>query len=252
MHPSDERFQELPRQRVADRIAAELKRLIAVGELGPGERLPGERQLAEMMNVSRVSVRAALQQLKAQGLVDAVQGGGTRVLSSVRHLDLPLTELVKENVTSLHDLMEVRAALEVWAARRAALHATPEQVAELASILESMTDSCRARTYKASDDLRFHLVIARATASCVYMHMLETLRDILVEMLAFHRYELLASERDDLALLAQHRAVYEAIRDRDSDAAARAMAAHLGWILEHYEKERQRRADGDVAGQAAE
>lgn len=252
MQPSDERFQELPRQRVADRIAAELRRLIAVGELGPGERLPGERQLAEMMNVSRVSVRAALQQLKAQGLVDAVQGGGTRVLSSVRHLDLPLTELVKENVTSLHDLMEIRAALEVWAARRAATHATPEQVAELASVLESMTDSCRARTYKASDDLRFHLVVARATASCVYMHMLETLRDIMIEMLAFHRYELLASERDDLALLAQHRAVYEAIRDRDPDEAARAMAAHLGWILGHYEKERQRRADGEVACQAAE
>ena len=54
MHPSDDRFQELPRQSVADRIAAELRRLIAVGELGPGERLPGERQLAEMMNVSRV------------------------------------------------------------------------------------------------------------------------------------------------------------------------------------------------------
>src|SRR3546814_15526559 len=73
---SDPRFREIPRERVSDRVANELLKLIGDGRLTPGERLPGERQLATMMGVSRVPIRAALPQLKEQGLLSAVQGGG--------------------------------------------------------------------------------------------------------------------------------------------------------------------------------
>src|SRR5262245_54964571 len=69
-HP-DPRFKAIARERVSDRVARELMRLIAEGRLAPGERLPGERELATLMGVSRVSVRAALQQLKARGLLSA-------------------------------------------------------------------------------------------------------------------------------------------------------------------------------------
>src|SRR3546814_4707795 len=114
----DRRFQEIPRERGADRIASELLRLLSSGELAPGERLPGERQLADMMGVSRVSVRAALQQLKAQGFVTAVQGGGTRITAAADQLDSALARLVRANRNNLHDLAEVRANLEVWADRK--------------------------------------------------------------------------------------------------------------------------------------
>ncbi|HTH15228.1 MAG TPA: winged helix-turn-helix domain-containing protein, partial [Magnetospirillum sp.] len=78
---------------VSDRVADRLMARIASGEWMPGQRLPGERQLAEDMGVSRVSVRAALQALKTQGFVDAVQGGGTRVVANDRCMDPGLTEL---------------------------------------------------------------------------------------------------------------------------------------------------------------
>ena len=94
--------------------------MIASGSLVPGERLPGERQLAQMMNVSRVSVRAALQQLKAQGLVAATQGGSTRIIASSESLDRGLGRLVRADLRNLLDLAELRAQLEAWAARRAA------------------------------------------------------------------------------------------------------------------------------------
>jgi DNA-binding FadR family transcriptional regulator len=131
----DRRFQEIPRERVADRIAGELLRMISSGELAPGERLPGERQLADMMGVSRVSVRAALQQLKAQGFVTAVQGGGTRITAAADQLDSALARLVRANRNNLHDLAEVRSNLEVWAARRAAERGSPEQIAEIERII---------------------------------------------------------------------------------------------------------------------
>ena len=66
--------------------------------------------------MSRVSVRAALQRLKAQGLLSAVQGGGVRVISADAATGPPLAELVRVNREDLHDLAEIRAILEVWAA----------------------------------------------------------------------------------------------------------------------------------------
>jgi len=224
----DPRFHEIPRERVADRVAQELLRLIASGELAPGERLPGERQLAEMMNVSRVSVRAALQQLKAQGFVAAVQGGGTRVIAASKGGGSALAELIRVNRDNLHDLAEIRAGIEVWAARRAAERGTPEQIAEIGRIYDLMTQPDRAPRHKAEDDLNFHMTIAKASASGVYLHLMSVLSEILEEMFTFHRYRLQIGRQYDRLLLAQHGAIYDAIRRRDGEAAARAIAAAPG------------------------
>ena len=116
----DLRFQQIEREKVSDRVAQELLRLIGEGRLAPGERLPGERQLAEMMHVSRVSIRSALQQLKTQGLITAIQGGGTRIATVTEEIERGLSSLVRANDSNLRDLIEIRTNLEVWAARRAA------------------------------------------------------------------------------------------------------------------------------------
>jgi DNA-binding FadR family transcriptional regulator len=244
---NDPRFQAIERERVSDRVAQELMRLIASGLLAPGERLPGERQLADMMNVSRVSVRAALQQLKAQGLVQAVQGGGTRIIASTEDMEAALTQLVRHDRANLHDLAEIRVQLEVWAARRAAERASDEQVADIESKLRAMGDPQRQSRFKAEDDLAFHLAIAKAAGSAVYMHLMSVLGDILEEMLAFHRYTLSATPEDDRAFLAQHKAVFEAIAARDKEAAAKAMEEHLKHVLRRYERydEHGEKAIGD-------
>ncbi len=238
-HP-DPRFKEIARERVSDRVARELMRLIADGRLAPGERLPGERELASLMGVSRVSVRAALQQLKARGLLSAVQGGGTRLLSTAGEIDPGLSALIRVDAANLHDLAEIRASLETWAARRAALRATPAQRAENDALYARMADPARAGRYKAADDVAFHLAIAKAAASPVYLHLLSTLRDILTAMLDYHRYELFGAPADDAEILCQHGAIAAAIQAGDGEAAADAMRAHLGWVLEHYESARRR------------
>ncbi len=232
--PSDPRFQKIPRERVADRVAQELLRLIATGGLAPGERLPGERQLADMMNVSRVSVRAALQQLKAQGFVSAVQGGGTRVIAAANERDSALAELVRVNRDNLYDLAEIRASIEVWAARRAAERGSAEQIAEIERHFELMTRPGRAARHKADDDLNFHMAIAKASGSAVYMHLMSVLGEILEEMFAYHRYRLQIGPEYDRLLLRQHRAICLAITARDGEAAARATAEHLDTVLSSY------------------
>jgi DNA-binding FadR family transcriptional regulator len=236
---ADPRFSEIPRERVSDRVAQELLRLIATGELAPGERLPGERQLAELMSVSRVSVRAALQQLKARGVVQAVQGGGTRVVAAADELESPLATLVRASPDNLRDLMELRANLEVWAARRAAERGGPEQCAEVQRCLAVMRDPARAQRHKAEDDLSFHLAIAKATGSAVYMHLMSVLSDILEDMFAAHRYALYVRPEDDRLFLEDHARIAEAIARRDGPAAAAAMATHLDHVQARYREETQ-------------
>ncbi len=230
-------------ERVSDQVAERLLAMIADGRLAPGQRLPGERQLAEQMGVSRVSVRAALQRLKTQGFLAAVQGGGTRLISSETTMDPALGQLLRLNRENLHDLAELRALLEVWAARRAAQHATAEQLSDMAAVLAAMeADMVRGRR-NADDDVRFHLAVAKASGSAIYMHIVSVIRDILTQSLDFHRYELFASPEEDIILLRQHRAIFDAIRAGDGEAAAQAMRDHLAWVVARYASERQRHND---------
>jgi GntR family transcriptional regulator, transcriptional repressor for pyruvate dehydrogenase complex len=233
--------------RVSDKVATKLLDMIAHGELTPGQRLPGERQLAEQMGVSRVSVRAALQQLKTQGFLTAVQGGGTRVLSTAGDMDPALTEMIRIKFDNLYDLAEIRVILESWAARRAAMNATPEQVAEIGRTVVAMAQPSRGKL-RATDDVDFHIAIGKAAGSPIYMHILSMIRDTLTQMLEFHRHELF-DRSEDRIVLAQHRAIHRAIDRHEPDAAAAAMTAHLTWVLEHYHAARRRR-EASIAAEA--
>ncbi|MBI5162809.1 MAG: FadR family transcriptional regulator [Magnetospirillum sp.] len=231
-------------QRVSDRVVDRILARIASGEWAPGQRLPGERALAEEMGVSRVSVRAALQGLKTQGFLDAVQGGGTRVISSTATMDPGLVELVRVNPEALHDLIELRAILEVWAVRRAACQAGPGHLDELAEIMRASQDDVCEGKHKTENDIRFHLAVAKASGSGIYLHIMGVFRGILEQMLDYHRYELFPTAQDDLTICTQHQAIFDGIRARNPEAAARAMEAHLGWVIAEY-REGQARRGGD-------
>ena len=230
-------------QKVSERVAGLILDQISNGDLTPGERLPGERQLAESLGVSRVSVRAALQKLKAQGFLEAVQGGGTRVISSAGDMDSPLTALLQTNSGNLHDLAEIRGGLEVWAARKAALNATEEDVKRLEAVIAAME---KARgTDKAVEDINFHYALARATGSVVYVHIFDVIRDTLTSTLEYHQYRPVREFIDDQVLIEQHRSVLEAIKTRNPNDAAKAMSAHLESVLKRYEAEKLRQGEAE-------
>ncbi len=224
--------------RVSDRVADQVMAMIASGSLSLGQRLPGERQLAEQMGVSRVSVRAALQRLKTQGFLSAVQGGGTRVIATDAVMDSALTELARLNHENLHDLAELRMILEVWAARRAAERATADHLAEMATVLAAMQDDASRGQHKVENDMRFHLAVAKASGSAIYIHIVGVIRDILRQSLDYHRYRLFAVAIEDAQILAHHRAIYQGICDRDGEAAGNAMREHLTWVLARYDSAR--------------
>ena len=222
-----------PRASVADRVAAEILELVASGEVGPGDRLPAERRLADDLGVSRVSVRAALQRLKAQGFLASVQGGGTKVVSRKGDPDPALAELARLDRSNLVDLMELRRELEVWAAGRAAERASDADIAAVRAAFERQFED---GIDKAEADVAFHMAVARASESPIYRHLLGVIRGTLSEMLKYHRTELFATPEDDQTVLRHHGAVVEAIEARDPERAEDAMRTHLTWAREHYVK----------------
>ena len=106
-------------------------------------------------------------------------------------MDDALTAMVRTKLDNLHDLAEIRVALETWAARRAAERAGPQQIAEIKARLDAMAAASRRRPGtppgdlpdKAVEDVQFHLAVGKAADSPVYMHVLSVIRDILMQML---------------------------------------------------------------------
>ena len=169
-------------QSVAERVADDLKQQITSGHYAPGDRLPGERQLSESLNVSRVSVRAALQKLKAQGLVSAVQGGGTRVIAKAPQLDAPLAELVLESPDNLTDLMAIKTQLLQWAADQAVMKHLDADVLQLDAIVEDMRRASRPVEVSALDT-KFYAHLYRASGSAVFLHLSSVVDDIIMTVL---------------------------------------------------------------------
>ena len=117
-----ELFRPIRADRVADKVAAQLKLAISSGAIKVGERLPSERELAEQMGVSRPSVREALQKLEILGMVQAIQGGGTVVKNlTEQEIRTPIEIVLGEDRQKVVELTEVRACMESWAAREAAM-----------------------------------------------------------------------------------------------------------------------------------
>ncbi len=232
--PDDLRFQQIARERVSDRVAQELLKLIGSGRLAPGERLPGERQLAEMMNVSRVSIRSALQQLKAKGLITSVQGGGTRIAKAAEEIEHGLSSLVRASDDNLFELIEIRSMLEVWAARRAAEDATPEQQAAIRAVCDRLDNPKLDHQAFAQIDMEFHLTIAKASGSAIYLHLMSMLEDVLKDLFTVNSETILRAAENRQEICRQHGAILTAIETRCGDGAAAAMRAHLAFILEKH------------------
>ncbi len=115
-------YSKIRQPKLSDVIEQQLEFLILEGTLRPGEKLPPERELAKQFDVSRPSLREAIQRLEAKGLLLRRQGGGTFVQSSLwQSFSDPLVELLSDHPESQFDLLETRHALEGIAAYYAAL-----------------------------------------------------------------------------------------------------------------------------------
>mgnify|MGYP006267375983 CR=1 FL=1 len=224
-------------ERVADKVAEQLKKLIADGIVKVGDRLPPERELAEQMGVSRASVREALQQLEMQGMLEIVHGGGSIVRNITGQEIRKTLELVLEgDPKRVLELAELRAILEAWAAKEAAKHRTEAELETMRGYLEEMERDFERGQIRYDADFKYHSEIAAATHNTIYLHLIDTIYHLIRYSIQVHREEVFTRQSDQDTILNHHRNIYDAIRDRNPEDAERAMKEHLDFVVRQFRR----------------
>ena len=214
----------LDRRTARDLIAEKIMVLIATNLLRPGDDLPGERELANVMHVSRETVRGAIQQLAARNILEVAQGSRTRV-SNIDLSHLPVT-IVSSNAIDSYDLESVHAArlhVELKVVGDAAEAIDDQTIAKLEGLLEAHRVGGDDAMRFLICDREFHVTIYR---SCDNPLLADFVTDLYTYMMDFRRSAMsqpgaiAASYRDHLEIL-------EGLRRRDREAVTQAFHKHL-------------------------
>ena len=231
-----QQFIPIKPRRVSEEIVNQLKDMIFEGKLMPGEKLPPERELAKTLNVSRVSLREALNTLQGMGLLEIQQGNRTfvRPITTLSIHD-PLAAFSKNDPSNILKLLEIRKYLEIGTASLAAERATSDEIQQLDKLLKEMEEDLKRNRLGAKSDFDFHSAIARATHNEAYLHIMQTVYDLLQEPLRIAYGDIFRKKDERKKLLLQHQNMFNAIRDHDPDRASKEALVHLCFALETWE-----------------
>lgn len=226
-------FRPVAHNRTADAIVAQIEALILDGVLRPGDRLPPERDLCRMLDVSRPILREALDDLSRRVLVESRHGGGTYVADVIGEVfRQPVVDLVRAHPKAQADYLEFRRELDQLAAGLAADRATDDDRAMLATIVEKLDAAHAAADVRreAELDVEFHMAISDSAHNVILTHTSRACYRLLQDGVFYNRA--LLYDRDDCRdrLIAQHRAIAAAILAGDGPAARAAAAAHIDYV----------------------
>jgi GntR family transcriptional regulator, transcriptional repressor for pyruvate dehydrogenase complex len=215
---------------VYELVVEQLRRLIHIGTYAPGDKLPPERELAELLQVSRASVREAVRVLEGEGYVEARRGvaGGIVVLDRAVEEER-IGPYIREMLPRVREIFEFRRAVECEAARLAAVRRTDEQLAGLEAAVDVMESDQETSRFRLADS-EFHVGIGEAAGNEWMRNAIESAR-VAVWMPADPLYGRVFKSASH-----HHRQILEAIRDQDPDAAARITADHIDATVADLEK----------------
>ena len=212
--------------------------------LRPGDKLPTESEIMAAYGVSRTVVREAISQLQAGGLVETRQGVGTFVLERATHGPFRVDPAELATIEEVIRVLELRIAIETEAAALAADRRTAAQLGEMRRALNAFTRSVEDAGDAVSPDFQFHLQVALASGNRHFADLITHLGTLLIPRTRLNTARLAQEQRSGYLgrVGREHQAVYDAIAQRDAEAARAAMRTHLA-----NSRERLRRAH-DRAG----
>jgi GntR family transcriptional repressor for pyruvate dehydrogenase complex len=218
---------------IVDRICL----MIKDGTLKVGDKLPSERELAELFQVSRIPVREALKILDFMGIIQYVRGGGVYVKKAsfpdmIEKIDL----VVEPSADILVSLFDAREAIELKAVELACLHRSDDDIAKMEKSIADLDPATAGRTASVAASREFHTLVVRASRNQILVRLHENL----IEVQELARERLLYARDRVLRAADFHRRILEAIVRRDSEAAVSIMRAHL------------QKAKGELMKEAAE
>ncbi|BEP14051.1 FadR/GntR family transcriptional regulator [Acidothermaceae bacterium B102] len=225
---------------LTDDAVERIKAMIISGELRPGERLPREQELAASLGLSRGSLREAVRALSVLRVLETRQGDGTFVTSLSPAVLIDAMSFIVDfhrDETVLH-FFHVRRVLEAEAAAAAARHVSSDQLARLAGLLKVAAELAARKPVDhhamLANDQLFHGLITEAGGNPVLAAVVESMSG---QTTRARIWRGLADEDASVRTVEEHRAIYEALLDGDSDRARLRAAVHVcgveDWLRLH-------------------
>lgn len=231
MNPDGIALEPLRAVPLKEQVSRRLRRLIEEGTLRPGQQLPSERELSEQLQVSRGTVREAVQFLQALGLVDIRHGTGTFVASGVddpQRLRDEWRAWTRRHAGRVHELLEVRRGLEAFAAELAATRHDEPGLERMGEAIEQMREAVREGDVTAlvESDVMFHRALSETAGNAALVELADALgTQLLRERAAV--WDLPGRARRSLA---EHSRIGAAVRAGDSRRARTQLLAHLSSV----------------------
>lgn len=206
---------------VYKKIVAQIQDMIMNGELKKGDRLPPERQLAEMLGVGRPALKQAISALEVLGIIRSRQGDGNYITADSVEVISPLgMQFYLENGKS-DDILEFRYIMEVQMASLAAMKITEEQIGEFEKLMDAIKEDIARgadlEKRKYYNNL-FHYRIVSICGNRLVTSIYSSIMDLVADQI---------SQTDGMYFYESHRKIFEAIRSRKPGEAAHAMAEHF-------------------------
>ncbi len=227
--------QPVKQAKLSDVILSQLEGMILEGSLKPGQKLPAERELAKQFDVSRPSLREAIQKLEAKGLVSRRQGGGTFVSEQIlKGFSDPLFDLMSQSNESQFDLLEFRHGIEGMSAYYAAMRGTQADFDEITLKHEAISNAQLETNYReeAKAVFEFYLAICGASHNGVILHLARSMSAIVIDNIE-QNLTILAQRPDVFAQIAEYRTrLLDAIVSGQPQKAWGASHRHLAFIEE--------------------
>lgn len=226
-------FRPVTPEKIAAAIVRQIETLILRGVLRPGERLPAERDLAARLDVSRPTLREALAELEANGLIETRPNAGAYVAEVLGSAFAPpLVRLFARHNEALFDYITFRKDLEGMSAERAARFGGETDLRVITTVFARMETAHQKRSPREEADLDadFHMSIVEAAHNVVMLHMVRSMFEMLKAGVFYNRQSMFGARTTRADLLSQHREIHDAILARDPTGARAAAEAHLNYV----------------------
>lgn len=208
---------------LSEEISNRLLEQIKLGYLKPGERLPSERELCEVFDASRTTIREAIKGLTSMGVIQKKRDGNHVCENLSNIIAKPFDILLSTAQFNISEIVEARLSIECQMVRLSAMRATQHQLEKMEECLEKKVTN-EALLMKKS--IRFHNLIAESTGNRVLKEMYLVIYRILSE-----KQESEDSLRKVHDSQLQHRKIYDAISAHDPELAEAAMREHLSTLM---------------------
>lgn len=206
-------------------IISKIRDYINLKNLEPGDKLPSERMLSERFGVSRNNIREAIQNLEFYGLLKSIPQSGTYLANiGVVALNGMITDILSLDEPDFKSLVETRILLELKTVRLAAMRRSADQLTHMRETLEAYTEKALKGQDAVQEDLLFHLAIAKAGGnSTMNTFMLTITPEIITNFAKYH----VCDENQAILGIDEHKAIYDAIADKDPKKAKEKMKLHF-------------------------